>query len=114
MARPIHITGVYVSPSEGEIGEFFHTVTQEDRYPADDNIHIYAGDFNAHVADEIESHITTQQGQTIPRKVVDCHRRHKLPPPATAPITNARISSPQHGRLLLRMLNTTSFLILNG
>jgi hypothetical protein len=35
-------------------------------------------------------------------------------PHDAATITNARISSPQRGRLLLRMLNTTSFLILNG
>jgi len=35
-------------------------------------------------------------------------------PPAAAPITNTRISSPQRGRLLLRMLNITSFFILNG
>jgi len=27
IARPIHITGVYMSPSEGEIEEFFHTLT---------------------------------------------------------------------------------------
>ena len=41
-------------------------------------------------------------------------RRHMPSPPAAASITNARISCPQRGRLLLRMLNTTSFLILNG
>jgi len=39
IARPIHITGVYVSPSEGQIEEFFHTLTQQNYYPADD-IHI--------------------------------------------------------------------------
>jgi len=27
VARPIHITGVYVSPSGGEIEKFFHTLT---------------------------------------------------------------------------------------
>jgi len=89
-------------------------LTQQDHYPAED-VHIYAGNFNAHVADdEIETHITIQEGHTIPLRVGDCHKRHTPSPPAAAPITNARISSPQRGRLLLRMLNTTSFLILNG
>jgi len=100
IARPIHITGVYVSPSEGEIEEFFHTLTQQDPYPAED-VHIYAGDFNAHVADEIETHITIQEGHTIPLTVGDCHKRHTPSPPDAAPIISARISSPQQGRLLL-------------
>jgi len=102
-----------VSPSEGKIEEFFHTLTQQDHHPAED-VHIYAGDFNAHVADETETHITIQEGHTIPPRVRDCHKRHAPSPPAAAPITNARISNPQRGRLLLRMINTTSFLILNG
>jgi len=113
IARPIHITGVYVSPSEGEIEEFFHTLTQQNHYPAND-IHIYVGAFNAHVADETETHISMQERHTIPSRVGDCHKRHMPSPPAAAPITNTRISSPQRGWLLLRMLNTTSFLILNG
>jgi len=33
IASTIHITGVYVSPSEGEVEEFFHTLTQQDHYP---------------------------------------------------------------------------------
>jgi len=113
VARPIHITGVYVSPSEGEIEEFFHNLTQQNHYPVDD-IYIYAGDFNAHVADETETHITMQEQHTIPSRVGDCHKRHMPSPPAAAPNTSTRISSPQRGRLLLRVLNTTSFLILNS
>jgi len=35
-------------------------------------------------------------------------------PPDAAAITNARISSQQRGRLIIRTLNTTSFLILSG
>ena len=109
IADPIHITGVYVSPSEGEV----HTLTQQDHYPHRE-IHVYAGDFNAHVAEEREAHTTLQKRSTIPSRVGDCHRRH-IPSPHDAPaITNARISSQQRGRLLLRMLNTTSFLMLNG
>ena len=52
-ASPIHcdITGVHVSPGAGEIEEFFHTLIQENHYP-DNEVHIYAGDLNAHVADE--------------------------------------------------------------
>jgi len=98
IARPIHVTGVYVSPSNGEIEKFFHTLTQEDHYPAED-IHIYSGDFNAGVTDEIEAHVTTQEGHAIPPRFGDCHRRHMPVPPAADPITNARISSPQRGRL---------------
>jgi len=96
----MHITGVYVSPSAGEIEEFFHTLTQQiillmiSGDPVDD-IHIYAGDFNAHVADETETHITMQERHTISPRVGDCHKRHMPSPPAAAPITNTRISSPQ-------------------
>ena len=104
IARPIHITGVYVSPSKGEIEKFFHTLTQQDHYPAED-VHIYAGDFNAHVADKIETHLRIQEGHTIPPRVGDCHKRHAPSPPAAAPITNARISSPQRGRLLLHFFS---------
>jgi len=64
IARPIHITGVYVSPSQHEIEEYFHTLTRQNHYPAND-IHIYAGDFNAHVANETEPHITMQERHTI-------------------------------------------------
>jgi len=113
IASPIHITGVYVSPSEGEVEEFFHTLTQQDHYPPDE-IHVYAGDFNAHVAEELEQHITIQERSTIPVRVGDCHRRHLPSPPDAAPITRARVSSQQRGRLLLRMLNITSILISNG
>jgi len=35
IARPLHIIGMYVSPSEGGIEEFFHTLTQQDHYSAD-------------------------------------------------------------------------------
>ena len=40
IARPIHITGVYVSTSEGEIEEFFHTLTQQDHYHSAEDVHI--------------------------------------------------------------------------
>ena len=113
IADPIHITGVYVSPSEGEVEEFFHTLTQQDHYP-DREIHVYTGDFNAHVGEELEAHITLQERSTLPSRAGDCHRRHLPSPPDAPALTNARTSSQQRGRLLLRMLNTTSFLILNG
>ena len=89
------------------------TLTQQDHYP-DRKIHVYAGVFNAHVAEKLENHITLQERSTIPPKVADCHHRHMPSPPDAAAITNTRISFPQRGRLLLRMLNTTYFLILNG
>ena len=104
---------MYVSPSEGEVEKFFHKLTQQDQYPPN-KIHVYTGDFNAHVAEELEQHITIQERSTIPVRAGDCHRRHLPSPPEAAPITRARVSSQQRGRLLLRMLNTTSFLISNG
>jgi len=104
---------VYVSPIEGEVEEFFHMLTQRDHYPPNE-IQVYAGDFNAHVAEELEQHITIQERSNIPVRVGGCHRRHLPSPPDAAPITRARVSSQQRGRLLLRMQNTTSFLILNG
>jgi len=113
IVRPIHITGVYVSPSGGAIEDFFYTLTQQDHYPAE-SIHIYAGDFNAHVGNETETQITTQEGLNNPPRVGDCYDRHMPSPPAAAPITIARISSTQRGRLLLGIINTTSFFILNG
>ena len=67
IADPIHITGVYVSPSEGEV----HTLTQQDHYPHRE-IHVYAGNFNAHVAEEREAHTTLQERSTIPSRVGDC------------------------------------------
>jgi len=112
IASPIHITGVFVSPSEGEVEEFFHTLTQQDHY-SDREIHVYADDFNAHVSEELKHHITLQERSTIPPRVGDCHRRHMPPPLDAAAIANTRISSPQRGRLRLRMLSTRSFLILN-
>ena len=109
IASPIHMIGAYVSPSKGEVEEFFHTLTQQDHYP-DREIHVYADDFNAHVAEELEHHITLQERSTIPHRVGDYHMPS---PPDAAAITNTRISSPQRGRLRLRMLSTRSFLILN-
>jgi len=100
IASPIHMIGVYVSPSAGEVEEFFLTLTQQDHYP-DREIHVYADDFNAHVAEELEHHITVQEQAIIPFRVDDCHRRHMPSPPDAAAITNTRISSPQQGRLLL-------------
>jgi len=101
---------VYVSPSEGEVEEFFHTLTQQDHYP-DREIHVYAGDFNTHVAEELEHHITLQERLTISHRVGDYQIAS---PPDEAAITSTRISSPQRDCLLLRMLDTTSLLILNG
>ena len=100
IADPIHITGVYLSSREGEVEKCFHTLTQQDHYP-DREIHVYAGDFNAHVAEELEAHITLQERFTIPPRVGDCHRRHIPSPPDAPAITNARMSSQQRGRLLL-------------
>jgi len=111
-ASQILITCLYVSPSEGEVQveEFFHTLTQQDHYPA----HEMAQFFIAHVAEELEHHITLEERATILFRVGDCYWQHTLPTwSAAAAITIARISSQQRGRLLLWTLNTMSFLILN-
>jgi len=91
---------------------FFYTLTQQDHYPPH-KIHVYAGDFNAHIAEELEQYITLQERSTIPSRVGDCRRQHIPSPPDAAAITHAGISSQQRGRLLLRTLITTS-LILSG
>jgi len=79
-------------PSEGEVEDFFHTLIQQD---LPDEIHVYASDFDAHVAEELKQHMTLQERSTIPVRVGDCHRRHMPFPPDAAPITHARISSSQ-------------------
>ena len=40
LAFPLHITGVYMSPSAGEVEEFFHLLSNANSYPPDDT-HIF-------------------------------------------------------------------------
>ena len=46
-AQPFHITGMYMSPSEGMVEEFFQTLAKQNNLPPNEP-HIYAGD-NIHM-----------------------------------------------------------------
>ena len=79
----IHLTGVYVFPNEGNLEEFFDTLTAHSNHPCHEP-HIYAGDFKAYTAEEIESHITPLDSHALFHRVDDtnptnspssnCHR----------------------------------------
>ena len=62
----IHLTGVYVFPNEGNLEEFFDTLTVHSNRPCHEP-HIYAGDFNAWTAEEIEGHITPLDSHALIR-----------------------------------------------
>ena len=61
----IHLTGVYIFPNEGNLEEYFDTLTAHSNHPCHEP-HIYAGDFNAYTVEEIESHITTRISRPLP------------------------------------------------
>jgi len=48
----IHLTGVYIFPNEGNLEDFFDTLTAHSNRPCH-KPHIYAGDFNAYTAEEM-------------------------------------------------------------
>ena len=54
----IHLTGVYIFPNEGNLEEFFDTLTAHSNHPSHEP-HIYAGDFSAYTAEEIEKFLQT-------------------------------------------------------
>jgi len=106
----IHLTGVYIFLNEGNLEEFFHTLTAHSNHPCHEP-HIYAGDFNAYTAEEIESHITPLDSHALFRRVGDTNPAHSPSSPlttATAPAADFR------GRLLLNMLNSIELVSTNG
>jgi len=106
----IHLTGVYVFPNEGNLEEFFDTLTAHSNHPCHEP-HIYAGDFKAYTAEEIESHITPLDSHALFHRVCDTNPAHSPASPlttATAPAADFR------GRLLLNMLTSIEFIITNG
>jgi len=106
----IHLTGVYIFLNEGNLEEFFDILAAHSNHPCHEP-HIYAGDFNAYTAEEIESHITPLDSHTLFHRVGDTNPAHSLASPhtnATAPASDIR------GRLLLNMLNSIEFIITNG
>jgi len=48
-----HLTGVYIFPNENQLQEFFDTLTAHSNHPPHEP-HLYAGDFNAYTAEELE------------------------------------------------------------
>jgi len=106
----IHLTGVHIFPNEGNLEEFFDTLTAHSNHPCHEP-HIYAGDFNAYTAEEIESHITPLDSHALFQRVGDTNPAHSPASPlttATAPAADFR------GRLLLNMLNSIEFIITSG
>jgi len=100
---------VYIFPNEGNLEEFFDTLTSHSNHPSHEP-HIYAGDFNAYTAEEIESHITTLDSHTLFRRMGDTNPAHS---PAS-PLTTATAPAADYiGRLLLNMLSSIKFIITN-
>ena len=83
----IHLTGVYIFPNESKLEEFFHTLTAHSNHPLHEP-HIYAGDFNAWTAEEIEGHITPLDSHALFHRMGDTNPAH-LP---ASPLTNATSS----------------------
>ena len=73
--------------------------------------HIYAGDFNAWTAEEIEGHITPLDSHALFHRMGDTNPAHS----PSSPLTNATAPAAEfRGRLLLNMLNSIEFVITNG
>jgi len=106
----IHLTGVHIFPNEGNLDEFFDTLTDPSNHPCHEP-HIYAGDFNAYTAEEIESHITPLDSHALFHRVGDTNPAHSPTSPLTTPTAPA---ADFRGRLSLNMLNFIEFIITNG
>jgi len=101
---------VYIFPNEGNLEDFFDALTAHSNHPCHEP-HIYAGDFNAYTAEEIESHITPLDSHALSHRMGDTNPAHSPASPlttATAPAADFR------GRLLLNMLISIEFIITNG
>jgi len=73
--------------------------------------HIYAGDFNAYTAEELEHNVTPQELRTLLRRSRDVNPAHS-PAPF---LTSATVSAADYrGCLLLNMINFLEFIITNG
>jgi len=106
----IHLTGVHIFPNDGNLEQFFDILTAHSNHPCHEP-HIYAGDFNAYTAEEIESHITPLDSHALFHRMGDTNPAHFPASPlttATAPAADVR------GRVLLNMLRSIEFIITNG
>jgi len=71
LAHPFHITGMYMSPSEGMVEEFFQTPMAKQNNLPPNKPHIYAGDNYSRVGEEIEAHLSSQQILKLPERIGD-------------------------------------------
>ena len=69
------------------------------------------GDFNSHIGEECEGHVRVDPSSKIPSRVGD---KDHAPAPTNMERIKSRPSSAQRGRLLLRLLDSINFVILNG
>jgi len=104
----IHLTGVYIFPDEKQLQEFFDTLIAHSNHPPHEP-HIYAGDFNAYTAEELENYFTPHELRTLPPRSGDIKPAHS---PAS-PLTSATVPTADYrGRLLLNMINSLKFVML--
>jgi len=106
----IHLTGVYMFPDENQLQEFFDTLIAHSNHSPREP-HIYAEDFNAYTAEELENHVTPQELRTLLRRSGDVNSAHSPAPPLTSATV---LASDYRGRLLLNMINSLEFIITNG
>ena len=106
----IHLTGVYVFPNEGNLEEFFDTLTAHSNHPCHEP-HIYARDFNAYTAEEIESHITPLDCHALFHRAGNTNPAHS---PASSLTTATAPAADFRGHLLLNMLNSIECIVING
>ena len=90
--------------------EFFKILT-ENQINDPLEIHLTVGDFNSHIGNEQENHVTSEEWRYIPRRQGDPQNTPTKMLPTTDIFTT---SSPIRGRFLLEMINSTEQLIANG
>ena len=61
LARPIHVTGVYISPSADRTEEVFNHLSQGHVFPPEEP-HLFMGDFNAQTQSCVEEHVSPIDG----------------------------------------------------
>jgi len=78
----IHLTGVYIFPDENQLQEFFDALIAHSNHSPHEP-YIYAGNFNAYTAEELEQQVTPQELRTILRSSGDINPAHSPAPPLT-------------------------------
>ena len=78
-----HLTGVYIFPDKDQLQEFFDTLIAHSNHPPHEP-QIYAGDFNAYTAEELENHVTPHELRTLLRRSEDVDPAHSPAPPLTS------------------------------